>query len=51
MEEHRKAVRAMQVYIREQITEEITPADLAKASGFSRMYFSTPVTNCPGHLR
>ena len=38
MEEQRKAVRAMQVYIREHITEDITPADLAKASNFSPWY-------------
>lgn len=38
MEEKRKAVRAMQVYIREHITEDITPADLAKASNFSPWY-------------
>ena len=35
MEEQRKAVRAMQVYIREHITEDITPADLANVSNFS----------------
>ena len=38
MEEQRNAVRAMQVYIREHITEDITPADLAKASNFSPWY-------------
>ncbi len=38
MEEQRKAARAMQVYIREHITEDITPADLAKASNFSPWY-------------
>ena len=38
MEEQGKAVRAMQVYIREHITEDITPADLAKASNFSPWY-------------
>ena len=38
MEEQRKAVRAMQVYIREHITEDITPADLAKVSNFSPWY-------------
>ena len=38
MEEQRKAVRAMQEYIREHITEDITPADLAKASNFSPWY-------------
>ena len=38
MEEQRKAVRAMQVYITEHINEDITPADLAKASHFSPWY-------------
>lgn len=38
MEEQKKAVRAMQVYIREHITEDITPADLAKASNYSPWY-------------
>ena len=38
MEEQRKAVRAMQDYISEHIAEDITPADLAKASNFSPWY-------------
>ena len=38
MEEQRKAVRAMQEYISEHIADEITPADLAKASNFSPWY-------------
>ena len=38
MDEHREAVRAMQDYIREHLSEEITPADLAKASSFSPWY-------------
>ena len=38
MEEQRKAVRAMQEYIREHIAEEITPAALAGAANFSSGY-------------
>ena len=38
MEEQRKAVRAMQDYIREHIAEEITPAALAGAANFSPGY-------------
>ena len=38
MEEQRKAVRAMQDYISEHIADDITPADLAKASNFSPWY-------------
>ena len=38
MENTRKAVRAMQDYISEHIAEDITPADLAKASNFSPWY-------------
>ena len=38
MENTRKAVRAMQEYISEHIADDITPADLAKASYFSPWY-------------
>ena len=38
MEEQRKAVRAMQEYIKAHFAENITPADLAKASNFSPWY-------------
>ena len=38
MEEQRKAVRAMQEYIKAHFAEDITPADLAKASNFSPWY-------------
>ena len=38
MENTRKAVRAMQEYISEHIADDITPADLAKASNFSPWY-------------
>ncbi len=38
MDEHKEAVRAMQDHIREHISEEITLADLAKASSFSPWY-------------
>ena len=38
MEEQRKAVRAMQEYIAAHFAEDITPADLAKASNFSPWY-------------
>ena len=41
MEEHRKAVRAMQVYIEEHINDDITPADLARVSNFSPWYART----------
>ena len=38
MEDTRKAVRAMQDYISEHISDEITPSDLAKVSNFSPWY-------------
>ncbi|MBO4651310.1 MAG: AraC family transcriptional regulator [Clostridiales bacterium] len=38
MDEHKEAVRAMQDYISEHLSEEITPADLAKVSSFSPWY-------------
>ncbi len=38
MDEHKEAVRAMQDYIRDHISDEITLADLAKASSFSPWY-------------
>jgi AraC-like DNA-binding protein len=38
MEEQRKAVRAMQEYIKAHFAEDITPADLAKASNLSPWY-------------
>ena len=38
MEEHRAAVRAMQDYIREHISEEISVEDLARVSSFSPWY-------------
>ena len=41
MEEHRKAVRAMQVYIEEHINDDISPADLARVSNFSPWYART----------
>ncbi len=38
MDEHKEAVRAMQDYISDHINDEITLADLAKASSFSPWY-------------
>ena len=38
MDEQRKAVRAMQEYIKAHFAENITLADLAKASNFSPWY-------------
>ena len=38
MDEHKEAVRSMQDYIIEHLSEEITPSDLAKASSFSPWY-------------
>ena len=38
MEEQRKAVRKMQDYINDHISEEITIGDLAKAASFSPWY-------------
>ena len=38
MEEQRKAVRRMQDYINDHISEEISPGDLAKAASFSPWY-------------
>ena len=38
MDEHKEAVRSMQDYISEHLSEEITPSDLAKASSFSPWY-------------
>ena len=38
MDEHKEAVRAMQDYIRDHISDEITLGDLAKASSFSPWY-------------
>ena len=38
MEEQRKAVRRMQDYIHDHLSEEISMADLAKAASFSPWY-------------
>ena len=38
MDEHKEAVRSMQDYIGEHLSEEITPSDLAKVSSFSPWY-------------
>ena len=38
VDEHKEAVRSMQDYISEHLSEEITPSDLAKASSFSPWY-------------
>ena len=48
MDEQRNAVRAMQVYIREHLFEEMTPEDIARAASFSSSYARRLFIRCLG---